>query len=70
MDYRLPKLSCCVAASHHFLLSQDDANQLIARQREIIEDHWLQVCDEAGLSEVERTSLWRRQILNPFAFEG
>lgn len=28
------------------------------------------VCDEAGLSEVDRDLLWRRQFLNPFAFDS
>jgi serine/threonine-protein kinase HipA len=34
----------------------------------VIEDKWKAVCDEAGLSEVDRALLWRRQFLNPFAF--
>ncbi len=68
-NQRMSKLSCCVAAAHHFLLSQDEAKEIIARQREIIEDNWLAVCEETDLSEIERANLWRRQILNPFAFE-
>ena len=28
------------------------------------------VCDDADLSEVDRRFLWRRQFLNPFAFDG
>ncbi|SDG87779.1 hypothetical protein [Pelagibacterium luteolum] len=32
--------------------------------------HYGDVCDEAGLSEVDRDLLWRRQFLNPFAFES
>jgi serine/threonine-protein kinase HipA len=31
---------------------------------------WEAVCDEAGLSVVDRQLFWRRQFLNPFAFEG
>jgi serine/threonine-protein kinase HipA len=31
---------------------------------------WGVVCDEAGLSEVDRVFLWGRQFLNPFALEG
>lgn len=26
------------------------------------------MCDEAGLSEVDRNFLWRRQFFNPYAF--
>jgi serine/threonine-protein kinase HipA len=67
---RMSKLSCCVEAAHHFLLSREDACQLIAQHQEIIEENWLIVCDEAELSTVERAYLWQRQILNPFSFEG
>ncbi len=67
---RKSKLSHCIEAAHHFLLSKEEARKSIEKQVQVIEDNWLQVCDEAGLSEVERTSLWRRQILNPFAFES
>jgi len=67
---RMSKVSCCVEAAHHFLLSREDASQLIAKQQQIIEESWLIVCDEADLSEVERAYLWKRQILNPFSFEG
>ena len=66
---RRSKLSYCVEAAHHFLLTREEANQLIAKQRQTIEDNWLIVCDEAELSKVERAFLWQRQILNPFSFE-
>ena len=42
-NQRMSKLSCCVEAAHRFLLSHNDANQLIARQRGIIEDNWSQL---------------------------
>lgn len=31
--------------------------------------HVTGVCDEAGLRAVDRAYLWRRQFLNPFAFD-
>ncbi|MBB5416018.1 putative tellurite resistance protein B-like protein [Paraburkholderia atlantica] len=43
----------------------------IARQQiEVILEHWDAVCADAQLSEVDRELMWRRQFLNPFAFEG
>ena len=36
----------------------------------LILDQWHEVCEEGALSPVERNRLWRRQILNPFAFVG
>lgn len=41
-----------------------------AVQIEVIRMRYREVCDEASLSEVDRDLLWRRQFLNPFAFDG
>jgi serine/threonine-protein kinase HipA len=51
-----------------FLLGQEQAVAIVNHQVNVIEDKWKAVCDEAGLSEVDRALLWRRQFLNPFAF--
>ncbi|HRK57594.1 MAG TPA: type II toxin-antitoxin system HipA family toxin [Burkholderiaceae bacterium] len=66
---RLSKLKSCLEAAHHFLLSEHEARAMFDRQREAIENHWDHVCDEASLSTVDRQLFWRRQFLNPFAFE-
>lgn len=68
-DNRLSKLNSCLEAAHHFLLSQNDAKVIFERQRETIASHWDKVCDEAGLSAVDRKLFWKRQFLNPFVFE-
>ena len=68
-DGRLSKLASCLNAAPHFLLTQADAKAVFNKQREAIENHWEQVCDEASLSTVDRKLLWKRQFLNPFAFE-
>jgi serine/threonine-protein kinase HipA len=39
-------------------------------QIDIVQKQWMVICDEAGLSVVDRNLMWRRQFLNPFAFEG
>lgn len=68
-DVRLSKLAPCLNAAHHFLLTQAEAKAVFNKQHEAIESHWEQVCDEASLSTVDRKLLWKRQFLNPFAFE-
>lgn len=68
-DNRLSKLKTCLDASHHFLLSKNEAQAIFEKQRETIENNWDNVCDEAGLSTVDRRLFWQRQFLNPFAFE-
>jgi HipA-like protein len=39
-------------------------------QLETIETQWADGCDQAALTEVDRATFWRRQILNPYATEG
>lgn len=67
---RLSKLKSCLEASHHFLLSENTAKAIFDRQRAAIESNWDSVCDEAGLSAIDRKLLWKRQFLNPFVFEN
>lgn len=69
-DNRLSKLKTCLDATHHFLLSKNEAQAIFEKQRETIENNWDNVCDEAGLSTVDRRLFWQRQFLNPFAFEN
>ncbi len=68
-DHRLSKLTTCLKAAPHFLLSEVEAKTIFTRQREAIQDNWAKVCDMANLSLVERNLFWKRQFLNPFAFE-
>lgn len=68
-DNRFSKLKTCLGAAAHFLLSEKEAQAIFDRQREAIEANWEKVCDEANLSTVDRRLFWKRQFLNPFAFE-
>jgi len=67
---RMSRIADCIDAAHHFLLSRKEALAIAAHQRQVIEDSWTAVCDEAGLSEADRNLFWGRQFLNPYAFEG
>lgn len=69
-DKRLSQLTVCLEAASNFLLSQDRARAIIDDQIAAITANWGKVCDEAGLSEVDRAFLWERQFLNPFALQG
>ena len=66
-DNNLSQLKTCLAAAHHFLLSEDDARAIFSHLTASIEKHWDAVCEEAELSEVDRKLLWGRQFLNPFS---
>ncbi len=69
-DERASRISLCLKAAHLFHLPKNDALSIARHQIKTIRDHWAPVCTEAKLSEVDRNLLWRRQFLNPFAFEG
>ena len=63
-------LETCRLAAPNFLINDRDAKELIDHQIETITRLWPAICDEAEISTVDRTYLWRRQFLNDYAFEG
>ncbi|MGB8818620.1 MAG: type II toxin-antitoxin system HipA family toxin [Rhizobiaceae bacterium] len=67
---RLSQLGLCLEAAPQFLLVADRARAIITAQLAAIRSHWDEVCDEAGLTQVDRAFLWGRQFLNPFALQG
>lgn len=69
-DDRSSRITTCIAAAPQFLLTEDEAVNIIAKQIQCIEQNWATVCDDASLSEVDRNLLWGNQILNPYVFEG
>jgi len=68
--YRMSQVAGCVARASIYLLSEPQAREIVDRQIETIETGWAEVCDLAGLGEVDRAGFWRRQFLNPYATEG
>jgi serine/threonine-protein kinase HipA len=68
--YRMSQVAGCVARASTYLLSESDAREIVDQQRNAIETHWADVCDQAALSEVDRAGFWHRQFLNPYATEG
>ncbi|APO66178.1 HipA-like protein [Rhizobium gallicum] len=69
-DKRLSQIAVGLEAAPAFLLSEGEATAIAAGQITVIRDRWDTVCEEAGLSQVDKQLFWRRQFLNPFAFEG
>ncbi len=65
---RMSRITSCIEAAPHFLLSPSEAAGIADHQRQIIEESWKIVCDEAALSEVDQKLFWKRQFLNPYAF--
>ena len=58
------------AEMEQFLLNAESARAIINAQLATIRSNFPRTCDEADLSEVDRTLLWGRQFLHPFALQG
>ncbi len=66
--WRYSQLAGCVARSDVYQLSKAEAQGIVDNQVDVIRTNWNNVCDEAGLTQVQRGDFWERQFLNPFAF--
>ena len=69
-DARMSQIVNCIAAAPVFLMNANTATENINAQIEVMIANWASVCEEAGVSDVERNLFWRRQFLNPYIFEG
>ncbi|MET0355466.1 MAG: HipA domain-containing protein [Cellvibrio sp.] len=65
----LSQLKTCLAAAHNFLLTENEALEIFAHQKSVIQENWDAVCDQAELSTVDKNVFWGRQFLNPFSVE-
>ncbi|MCK9201115.1 MAG: HipA domain-containing protein [Gallionella sp.] len=68
-DNNMAQLKVCLASAPGFMLSAGQAQEIIDHQITQIETNWEAVCDEAGLTRMERQGLWGRQFMNPYSFE-
>ncbi len=67
---RRSQLSICLRSAAKYHLSDEAATILIQELIDIVRQQYQPLCDEAGLSDVDRRFFWRRQFLNALAFEG
>jgi serine/threonine-protein kinase HipA len=66
---RRSRITSCVAAAHHFQLTEAEALKIARRQVDSISAHWREVAGEARLNKTDRRLLATRQFLNPYALE-
>lgn len=69
-ENRMSNLAVCLSTAAKFLLSEQEAIDVITHCIRTVHQNWEEVCREASLSEVDRNFLWGRVFLNPFIFEG
>ncbi|SHN06141.1 serine/threonine-protein kinase HipA [Roseibium suaedae] len=67
---RSSQLLLALKAAPAFLLAPQEARRIIDAQVATILAHWRDICDAAGMTELERRFFEGRQFLNPYAFEG
>jgi len=53
-----------------YRLEETKAKEIINTLISVINEHWLNVCDEAGLTKQARQRLWEQAVLNPYCFES
>ncbi len=56
------------AAAPDFLLTTAEAQEVIDHVVDTITGSWDEVCDQALLTRAERAQLWKRELLNDYAF--
>ena len=67
---RAAQLINAAAIASVFGVDQLQFARIVDRQVGTIASHWIDVCDEAGLSRNERAAFAGRQFFNDYAFEG
>lgn len=65
--HRDSQFTICLDAAPYYGLTQQQARSIIDHQIDTIHTHWIDAADQARLTHNERSQLWRRQILNPYA---
>lgn len=69
-DNRMSTLASCLTAAPDFLLTDDDAIEVITQQIITIARKWDAVCELADLSATDKALFGGRQFLNPYCIEG
>ena len=67
--YRMSNLRGLTDRADEYLLSPAQAREIVDNQIDAIHENWNEVCDNARLSDLERSELMGRQFLNPYALE-
>jgi serine/threonine-protein kinase HipA len=68
-DNRRSTLASCLAAAPTFLLDENKATQIMIKQITTIAGEWDHVCDEAKLSQTDKSLFAGRQFLNAYCIQ-
>lgn len=68
-SFKLSQVAGCVQRAGIYHLSEPEARDIVDEQIDVIRSEWEDVSDQARLTATERSYLWGRQILHPFALQ-
>jgi serine/threonine-protein kinase HipA len=63
------RFSGCIEAANEFMLSKDQAVDIILNQVGVLVRNWNILCDDAVITSVERNLFIGRQFLNPYSYQ-
>jgi serine/threonine-protein kinase HipA len=63
---RTSRLQVCRDAAAVYLLSPEQADDIIEAQVTVIQEQWDDAAEAARLTAADKQRLWERQILNPY----
>ncbi len=66
---RQSQLAVCLKSANAYLLSEQEARDIIDFQIKTVQSNWKSICNEVGLSSIDEQLLWKKTILNPYIFE-
>lgn len=64
---RMSQVARCVAHAPTYHLTTGEAREIVDHQIDVITSNWGEMCDRGRLATIERSQLWNRQFLNPYA---
>lgn len=65
----LSQLRTCLDVTDDFLLSKKEAREIFNKQITLIKKHWKAICDEAQITVIDKTMLWKHSFLNSYAIQ-
>ena len=66
--WRESQLAGCIEHSEIYHLSSEQAKQIVSEQINTIGESWIEICDEAKLTEEQRKGFAGTAFFNPYAF--
>ena len=64
---RMSRFADVISSAPTYLLTVDQGREIVDMIIDTINQNWRSVAEQAGMTRLEQSTLWKRAILNPFA---